>query len=74
MRRALLLCLLCALVMSTAAYAKGKTFVYEPPRDTVLSAVLAIVAQEWTLESADKETGLVSFRAGTQDGSVLVTV
>jgi len=72
MRRVLCLTLV-ATAMATAVYAKGKTFVYESPRDAVYAAVLAIVAEEWTLESADKETGMVSFRAGTQDGSVLVT-
>src|SRR3990172_1022568 len=72
MRRVLCVTI-CTLAMATGAYAKGKTFVYESPRDAVFSAVLAIVAEEWTLESADKETGMVSFRSGTQDGSALVT-
>jgi hypothetical protein len=70
--RRVLCATLCALAMATAAYAKGKTFVYEAPRDAVFSAVMAIVAEEWTLESVDKDTGMVSFRAGTQDGSALV--
>lgn len=62
--------LLTLLTVSVAA--KGKTFTYESPGDKVFAAVLSIVAEEWTLESTNKETGAVSFRAGTQDGSVLV--
>jgi len=71
MRRAAYAAIL-TIASATPIYAKGKTFVYESPRDSVFTAVMAIVAEEWTLENADKETGMVSFRAGTQDGSALV--
>ena len=58
--------------MTTAVQAKGRTFVYESPRDAVFAAVMAVVAEEWTLARVDQDTGVVSFRAGTQDGSALV--
>lgn len=61
-----------AVLLAVPVLAKGKTETLAAPFDDVWTAALAVVAEEFTLESVNRDEGVISFRSGTQDASVLL--
>ncbi len=68
-----------SLTLASTAHARGKETVFDAPKNRVFAAALEVVATEFRLENADKETGLIAFRSGMsmstwkgQDLSLLV--
>jgi hypothetical protein len=61
-----------AFLLAVPSLAKGKTETLAAPFDDVWKATLAVVAEEFTLGSVSHDDGVISFRSGTQDASVLI--
>jgi len=72
MKKLLAAVALSVVAASAHAAGKGTTTTIEKPFDEVWTGSLAVVAEEFTLNGAQKESGVISFRSGTQDGSILV--
>lgn len=64
---------LAVMLAATAVQAGGKKEVFNAPLNTVWAATIAVVSEEYMISSADRESGLILFRAGICEASVLVT-
>lgn len=81
MRKSLLLVAFVAFAVGSPANAGDKNTgtIFSAPKDKVYSAALEVIASEWRVEQANKDSGIISFRSGMskwswkgQDLSLLV--
>jgi len=69
MKNALLSVLVLTTFGSSGVLAAAKDVVFHAPKDKVYAAALEVIATEYRVEQANKESGMISFRSGASMSS-----
>jgi hypothetical protein len=72
MRRIPIGLVLLGLVLVSSAMAKGRTETFKAPRDRVWTVALAFISQNYTVNTVSEADGVISFRGGTEEASILI--